>query len=83
MILVSSLYHSTTAFYSYNKFNATGQTGFLFGAIGSSIFAAFGLWCIMFGSDSHISKRTGADKRTSGFPFGNREASKRKAKKGL
>lgn len=41
--------------------------------------AVFGLWCLMFGGDKgHISKRTGADKRTSGFPFRNAEASKRK-----
>jgi hypothetical protein len=81
VILLSSLYHSSTAFYSYTRFNATNTGGFLFGAVGSGLMAAFGLWCLMFGSGSHISKRTGADKRTSGFPFKNAEASKRKGKK--
>lgn len=38
-----------------------------------------GLWCLLFGDDKgHISKRTGADKRTSGWPFGNSVAAKRK-----
>lgn len=46
--------------------------------------AAFGLWNVMFGSDKgHISKRSGADKRTSGFPFKNNEADKRFPKKDL
>lgn len=53
------------------------------GFIGSVTMGAFGLWCVLFGGDkARISKRTGADKRTSGFPFGNSEAEKRK-KKGL
>ncbi|KAG8165294.1 hypothetical protein KVR01_005569 [Diaporthe batatas] len=81
VILLSSLYHSSAAIFSYTRFNATNTGGFLFGAIGSGLMAAFGLWCLMFGSGSHISKRTGADKRTSGFPFKNSEASKRKGKK--
>lgn len=80
MILLSSVYQASAAFYSYTRFNATNTGGFLFGAVGSGLLAAFGLWCLMFGSGSHISKRTGADKRTSGFPFKNREASKRKGK---
>jgi hypothetical protein len=40
-----------------------------------------GLWCILFGGSSHISKRTGADKRTSGWPFGNIEADKKRVRK--
>jgi hypothetical protein len=40
-----------------------------------------GLWCILFGGSSHISKRTGADKRTSGWPFGNSEADKKRVPK--
>jgi hypothetical protein len=35
----------------------------------------------MFGSDKgRISRRTGADKRTSGFPFKNAEADKKRPK---
>jgi hypothetical protein len=63
------------------RFNESGQTGFILGCIGSSLFAAFGLWCLLFaGIPARISKRTGADKRTSGFIFKNAEADKRKAR---
>ena len=34
----------------------------------------------MFGGGSHISKRTGADKRTSGFPFKNDVAREKRKK---
>lgn len=79
VILLSTLYHASQAFYSYAKFGASDAGGYFFGALGSTLLAAFGLWCLMFGGDKgHISKRTGADKRTSGFPFRNTEASKRK-----
>ncbi|KUI66417.1 hypothetical protein VM1G_01549 [Cytospora mali] len=80
VVLISSFYHFFTAFYSYHRFNATDAGGYVFGALGSGLLAAFGLWCLLFGSGGHISKRTGADKRTSGFPFRNHEASKRKGK---
>ena len=81
MVLVSMLYHSSAAFYSYIRFHESGQTGFILGCIGSSLLGAFGLWCLLFGgTPGRISKRTGADKRTSGFPLRNTEADKRKGK---
>lgn len=81
VILISTIYHASQAFYSYTRFGYTSAGGYFFGALGSILLAAFGLWCLMFGSDKgHISKRTGADKRTSGFPFRNTQASKRKGK---
>jgi hypothetical protein len=55
--------------------------GFMLGFLGSAGLASFGLWCLMFGGEkARISKRTGADKRTSGWPFGNAEAEKKKRK---
>lgn len=40
--------------------------------------AAVGFWVFMFGaSDGRISRKTGADKRMSGFPFKNKEADKK------
>lgn len=36
----------------------------------------------MFGNGGHISKRTGADKRTSGWPFKNSVEKKRRKGKG-
>ena len=35
----------------------------------------------MFGGESHISRRTGADKRTGNWPFGNKEAAKSRVPK--
>lgn len=63
--------------------NETGVTSFSLGMVGSTFLSAVGLWCFLFAStDGRISRKTGADKRTSGFPFKNSEADKRKAKKG-
>ena len=51
------------------------------GSFGSLFFGAVALWCILFASSNgKISRKTGADKRTSGFPFKNSEADKRKAR---
>lgn len=73
VILVTTLHHASAAFYCWRKYSGTDQTGFLFGFAGSAFMAAFGLWCAMFGGDkTRLSKKTGADKRTSGFPFGTR-----------
>lgn len=41
---------------------------------GSVIIAAWGIWTIMFSGTSYISRKTGADKRTSRFLFGNKAA---------
>lgn len=69
------LYHSAAAFYCYARYNTTGQTTFILGTVGSASLAAVGLWCTLFASDGgRISRKTGADKRTSGFPFGNKES---------
>jgi hypothetical protein len=75
------IYQATSAFHDYARYNSTEQTGYVMGAIGNGVLACFALWCLMFANDKgHISKRTGADKRTSGFPFRNAEADKRKPK---
>ncbi|RYP70257.1 hypothetical protein DL771_005560 [Monosporascus sp. 5C6A] len=85
VLLITTLYHGSTAFYCWAQYNVAGQTGFMLGFIGNVVLASSGLWCLMFGGERpRISKRTGADKRTSGFPFSNAEAAKRHAgKKGL
>ncbi|EFX03904.1 hypothetical protein CMQ_832 [Grosmannia clavigera kw1407] len=83
-VFVSTIYHSAAAFYSYGcyysrVYASVGAYGV--GCAGSGLLAAMGLWCLLFaGSNAgHISRRTGADKRTSGFPFTNAIADKRKA----
>ncbi|KAF1994091.1 hypothetical protein P154DRAFT_502456 [Amniculicola lignicola CBS 123094] len=84
-LTVTCIYHAAVAFYTYGMWTETGVFSFAFGTIGSAILAAIAGWCILFASsDGRISRKTGADKRTSGFPFTNKEADKRKArKKGL
>uniref|UniRef100_L7JDI5 Uncharacterized protein n=1 Tax=Pyricularia oryzae (strain P131) TaxID=1143193 RepID=L7JDI5_PYRO1 len=79
-VLLTALYHAANAFHSWARWGATGgSAAYGLGFVGSGVLAAFGLWCLMFAGDKgRISKRTGADKRTSGFPFRNVEADKRK-----
>ncbi|KAH8836938.1 hypothetical protein MCOR27_001517 [Pyricularia oryzae] len=81
-VLLTALYHAANAFHSWARWGATGgSAAYGLGFVGSGVLAAFGLWCLMFAGDKgRISKRTGADKRTSGFPFRNVEADKRKAR---
>jgi len=81
-ITITFFYHALYGFYSYAMWTSTGVYGFMWGVVGSSVLATVGLWCILFASSKgRISKKTGVDKRTSGFPFKNVEADKRKAGK--
>ena len=80
-LTVTTLYHTGCAFYCYTLWNRSGLTGFVLGVGGSALLATIGGWCILFASsDGKISKRTGADKRTSGFPFKNKEADRKKVR---
>lgn len=77
-LMVTSVFHATTGFYAYTWYVSRGQGSFLVAVIVHSILAFVGLWCVLFASsDGKISRRTGADKRTTGFPFANKEASKK------
>jgi hypothetical protein len=77
-LLVTSVFHGALAFYNYTWYLSNGQTALALGMIGSTAAASVGLWCLLFAtSKGRISRRTGADKRTSGFPFKNAEAEKR------
>ncbi|TAQ88546.1 hypothetical protein B7494_g3160 [Chlorociboria aeruginascens] len=85
-LTISTLYHSANALFCYMRYNTVGQMSFILGSLGSGAMAAMGLWCILFASSSgRISRKTGADKRMSGFPFGNKESAsaKKKYAKGL
>lgn len=82
-LTITSFYHAACAFYGYHMWTQTGIFSFGLSTIGSGFFCAVALWCILFASsDGRISRKTGADKRTSGFPFKNKEAERRKAGKG-
>lgn len=70
------------AFYCYTMWTAGHAYTYTISMFAHSALAAIGLWIMMFGaSNGHISRKTGADKRTSGFPFKNAEAEKKKAGK--
>jgi len=80
-VLVTALYHAAAASYSYSRYHTTGgQMAYLLGCLGGSALAASGLWVLLFAGDSNrrVSRRTGADKSTSGWPFKNAEADKKK-----
>jgi hypothetical protein len=81
-ILVTTVFHTVCSIYLYTWYSASGQAGFLLGLLGYAGLATLGLWYMMFGSGpGSISKRTGADKRTAGFPFKNVESDKKKVGK--
>jgi hypothetical protein len=80
-LTITAVYHAAVAFYCYGLWTETGVFSFSLGTMGSVFLSAVALWCILFASSNgKISRKTGADKRTSGFPFKNNEADKRKAR---
>ncbi|KAF3481429.1 uncharacterized protein GIQ15_04188 [Arthroderma uncinatum] len=81
VLLITSGFHAAVAGYTYSWYAGTGQAGFAAGMALSGLLAAMGLWCMLFAGSGRISKRTGADKRTSGFPFKNVEADKKNRKR--
>ncbi|KAK6339770.1 hypothetical protein TWF718_009164 [Orbilia javanica] len=81
-LVITTTYHALVSFYCYTMWNDIGNFGFGISCIIGSLLAGSGIWCVLFAtSDGRISRKTGADKRTSGFPFKNVEADKRKAGK--
>jgi hypothetical protein len=81
VLTISFVYHAACSFFCYARYCTIGQASFVLGALGSAGLAAIGLWLILFASGSgRISRKTGADKRTSGFPFGNKESASAKKK---
>ncbi|KAF2761545.1 hypothetical protein EJ05DRAFT_472528 [Pseudovirgaria hyperparasitica] len=75
---ITLVYHAVAGFYTYAMWTEEGSFAFGLSTGVSTILAAVGLWCLLFASsDGRISRKTGADKRTSGFPFKNTEAAKK------
>lgn len=75
------VYHFATGivFYSYSYNTALSSAWLTLGSLTHLGLGAGAMMLLMFGKQApRLSKRTGADKRTSGFPFGNKEADKRK-----
>jgi hypothetical protein len=82
VLRLSMIYQGLAAIYCYTSYVWLGQSGFMLGVVGFGALAAMGLWCVLFAtSRGHISRRTGADKRTSGFPFKNEKAYNKKVDK--
>ena len=76
VIKLTTLYHSAAAFQSYTAYVRYGSTSLCFSSLASCVLSAIGLWCILFGGGGHVSRRTGRDKRTSGWPFRNKKTAK-------
>lgn len=80
-ILISTLHHVSSAFYCYGRYAWTDETGFLLGCAGSTIFATFGIYCVLFAGDKAMTSRYHKfDQSTSGFPFSNSQSYRAKKK---
>lgn len=81
-LIITCAFHALSAAYAYTRYVSSSQAVFAIGMTVYGLVAAVGLWCVLFASSNgRISRKTGADKRTAGFPFKNTEASKRHAGK--
>ena len=79
ILYITTMFHTISLTYCYVRYVSSGQVGFALGAAGYGLIAAVGIWCILFGTTGgRVSSRTGADKRTSGFPFKNAQAYNKK-----
>ncbi|KAK0459792.1 uncharacterized protein EV420DRAFT_1641980 [Desarmillaria tabescens] len=69
LLLPLTLCSFISSFLSYN----TTDVGSLatLASVAAGVIAIWGLWILVFGNSSSISKTTGADKHTSSFIFGN------------
>ncbi|RUP50917.1 hypothetical protein BC936DRAFT_137120 [Jimgerdemannia flammicorona] len=87
-ILCGALYFGVCAYLSYESslVPPLGGSGrqFVFSAFLQSLVAAFGLWCVLFGTDAQEIRGTmdrESKKHVSGFPFMNEEADRIKAER--
>ena len=80
-LIVTTTYHALTSFYLYTQLTYTWNFAFTAGMLGSSALFCLGAWTILFaGEKGRTSKTTGADKRTSNYPFENKESAREKKK---
>lgn len=79
VVFISMFYHVIGAAYGYSRYTSSGgHVGYLLGFTGSAVMSAYALWLFMFSSEhAKVDAATGADRRTSNFPFKNAEAEKR------
>lgn len=76
-LITTTIYHLFSAFYLYTQLTYSWTLAFTLGITASGILFFFGVWVALFGGEkSRTSKKTGADKRTSNFPFDNKESAR-------
>jgi len=74
--LLTTLYHFATGFLQYGAYMTSGSTLIGMGMLGSGIMAAAGTFAVLFqGETVRVSRKTGRDKRVSGWPFGDTRGS--------
>ncbi|KAF8921213.1 hypothetical protein CPB85DRAFT_1157145, partial [Mucidula mucida] len=77
LLLPLAIASGISSFLGYNTRDVGSVATLL--SVGTGVIALWGVWVIVFGDSSSISKTTGADKHTSSFIFGNKaSASKQK-----
>ena len=82
-LIVTTTYHALTSFYLYTQLTYSWNFAFTAGLTGSGALFCLGMWVVLFGAEKgRISKKTGADKRTSNFPFVNTESARSQKKEG-
>lgn len=76
---IAVAFQAVTSFYLYTQLMGGWSFAFTAGLVGNALLFCFGVWTLLFAGDvGRVSKTTGADKRTSGFPFGNSESAREK-----
>lgn len=68
-LVLTTAFHSCTAFYAYMQYTNTQQTAFALSITGSGTLAAMGIWCLLFGTSGERSRKQ--KDRVSGWPFKN------------
>jgi phosphatidylglycerophosphate synthase len=76
-LCITLTYHIAVAYYCYTQYAAGHPLTYTAAVAAHSLFAAVGLWVLLFGAvDGHIARKTGADRNASGFPLQNVKAEK-------
>lgn len=74
-LTILTIYFALTGFYAYTQLTRGFVFAFAVGLVGAVALFSLGLWVLLFGNEkARISKSTGADKRTSAWPFANKES---------
>ena len=77
--LITTAFHVAGLVYCYVTYQNVNSVCFVFGAVGSGLLAAWGLWCLVFGGADVGG--AGGKQRVSGWPFRNREEREAKREK--